>query len=378
MDTSRTAPSLATGEVIDGKYRIEAVIGRGGTSVVYRATQLRLERQVALKVLVAEAARRPESVARMVREARAVSRIRSERVVHIHDLGALPDGGAPFLVMEHLQGHDLAAALAQSGRFPLPLAVECMMQSCEALAAAHALGIIHRDLKPANLFLVETEDGSPCVKLLDFGIARLLGPLASAAHTDPGIVLGTPSFMAPEQIAASHAADSRSDIWALGAIFYALLTGHPPFTGESLTRIYLNILRTETPRPSREREDLSPSVDDIVARCLAVEPDDRFQSATELAWALSAVAAPHARDGAARVSRVPSGRVSSAHRGGASAPSPPSSTVRRLRAPALSAGPSGDEAAGAPERRADGGGPLVPRSPSEPRAEPEETRGGQL
>jgi eukaryotic-like serine/threonine-protein kinase len=301
---SAGAPMPVPGDVVADKYRIEAVLGRGGMSVVYRATHIALEQQVAIKVLSSEALLLPEYVVRLKREARAVSRIRSEHVVRVHDIGELAGSGVPYLVMECLDGLDLAAVLARRGPFPVPLAIECIMQACEALAEAHALGIIHRDLKPANLFLGEGVDGSPCVKVLDFGISRMSQRHGLSALTDPGMVLGTPSYMAPEQMEGSDALDARSDIWALGTILYELLVGKPPYTGDSLPQIFVKIMRSRRPKPSALRAGVRSGVDDIIAQCLELDPADRFQTVAELAWALSSLGAPRARDSAARISRV--------------------------------------------------------------------------
>ena len=301
---SAGAPMPVPGDVIADKYRIDAVLGRGGMSVVYRATHLALEQQVAIKVLSAEALLLPEYVVRLKREARAVSRIRSEHVARVHDIGELPGGGVPYLVMECLEGSDLAAVLARRGPLPVQLAVECIMQACEALAEAHALGIIHRDLKPANLFLGEAVDGSTCVKVLDFGISRMSRRHGLSSLTDPGTVLGTPSYMAPEQMEGSEAVDARTDIWALGTILYELLVGKPPYSGDSLPQIFVKIMRSQTPRPSAMRVGVRSGLDEIVERCLEVDPADRFQTVAELAWALSSLGAPRGRDSAARISRV--------------------------------------------------------------------------
>lgn len=323
------------GDILADKYRIEAVAGRGGMSVVYRASHLELDQLVAIKVLSADAVRIPEYVVRLRREARVVSQIRSDHVVRVHDLGELPNGGVPYLVMEYLTGLDLAAVLARGGPLPVTLAIECIMQCCEALAAAHAVGIIHRDLKPANLFLTETVDGSPCVKLLDFGISRTARRHGLSPLTDPGTVLGTPSYMAPEQMEAAEGVDARSDIWALGAILYELLVGKPPFNGDSLPQIFLKIMRSKTPRPSSHRKEVPPALDAVVGRCLMIESEDRYQSVAELAWALStATGGANARDSAARISRVFEKRVKTlaleAKAQGAPCP-PPAPVARRGR-----------------------------------------------
>jgi serine/threonine-protein kinase len=296
----------AVGDIIADKYRIEAVLGRGGMSVVYRATHLHLDQQVAIKVLSTEALLFPEYVVRLKREARAVSRIRSEHVVRVHDIGELSPGGVPYLVMECLSGLDLAAVLARRGPFPVELAVECVLQACEALAEAHALGIIHRDLKPANLFLTEAVDGSACVKVVDFGISRMCraGSGGLSALTDPGTALGTPSYMAPEQMEASASVDARSDIWALGTILFELLVGKPPYSGQSLPQIFMKIMRSPPPSVSALRSDVPKVVDAIIARCLRVDAKDRFRSVAELAWALSTAGTPRARDSAERITRV--------------------------------------------------------------------------
>ncbi|MBS2018203.1 MAG: serine/threonine protein kinase [Deltaproteobacteria bacterium] len=320
VEGAASSALLRIGDVVADKYRVDAVIGRGGMSVVYLATHLELDQQVALKVLSAAALVLPEYVVRLRREARAVSHIRSEHVARVYDIGmaAGPAGEVPFLVMERLTGRDLATVLVHHGPLTLDFVVMGLLHACEALAEAHALGIVHRDLKPANLFLTESVDGSPCVKVLDFGISRMtragLSPL-----TDPGTVLGTPNYMAPEQMEASAKVDARSDIWALGAILYELLVGKPPYSGASLPQIFMRIMRSRAPKPSDHR-GLPAAVDRIVARCLAVEPDHRYASVAELALALAPLGAPSAREHAARISRI--SRRCSPPPAGAHAPPP--------------------------------------------------------
>lgn len=313
------------GDVIAGKYRVDAIIGRGGMSVVYLATHLQLEQQVALKVLSAAALLLPEYVVRLKREARAVSHIRSEHVVRVHDIGMLEGAEVPYLVMEHLTGHDLSTVLAHHGRLPVDFVAMCLLQACEALAEAHAIGIIHRDLKPANLFLTEAVDGSACVKVLDFGISRMTRAPGLSPLTDPGTVLGTPSYMAPEQMEASAKVDARSDIWALGTILYELLVGKRPYAGASLPQIFMRIMRSRPPRPTVHRV-LPSLVDTIVARCLAVDPDRRYQNVAELATMLAEIGPPGSRDQAARIARI-SARCTAHEAPSAPPPAPPVSHV---------------------------------------------------
>jgi serine/threonine-protein kinase len=206
--------------------------------------------------------------------------------------------------MEHLHGADLAATLARRGPLPVALAVEAVVQACEALAEAHALGIVHRDLKPANLFLTESVDGSPCIKVLDFGISRMVDRSPRSQLTDPGTVLGTPSYMAPEQMEGNEHVDARSDIWALGTILFELLVGRPPWSGQSLPQIFVKIMRSKTPRPSLHRAGVPAALDAVVARCLAIDPEDRWSTVAELACALAELGPPRLRDSAARATRV--------------------------------------------------------------------------
>src|SRR5688572_14671551 len=174
-----TAPR--EGDILAGKFRIERVLGVGGMGMVVSAMHLQLEERVAIKFLLPEALANPEAVTRFGREARAAVKIKSEHVARVTDVGALPETGAPYMVMELLRGKDLGAALREHGALPVALAVEYVLQACEALAEAHAIGIVHRDLKPANLFLTARADGSPCVKVLDFGISKIAAQSGSGS-----------------------------------------------------------------------------------------------------------------------------------------------------------------------------------------------------
>jgi len=306
-DLDGDAARLAPGDVVGGKYRLESVLGRGGMSVVYRATHLELDQPVALKVLSAQALLLPGYVQRLRREARAVSRIRSEHAVRVHDIGQLEASpgvpAVPYLVMEYLSGTDLSELVKQRGPLPIRMAIECILQACEPLAEAHALGIVHRDLKPANLFLTTCADGSPCIKVLDFGISRMSHSHGLAALTDPGTVLGTPSYMPPEQMEGSALLDCRSDIWALGAILYELLTGQTPFGHDALPKLFVRVMRSPTPKPSQLRSSVPAAIDAVVARCLSLDPAQRYPSVAHLAMALTQHI-PNARAAARRVTRV--------------------------------------------------------------------------
>jgi serine/threonine-protein kinase len=223
------APS--PGEVIATKYRVERVLGAGGMGVVVAAHHLQLETRVAIKFLLPGTLKDADAVARFAREARAAAKITNEHVARVFDVGAL-ETGAPYIVMEFLDGVDLATRLRSQGPLDIEEAVEFLLQICEALAEAHALGIVHRDLKPANLFCFRRPDGLPWIKILDFGISKTLhteGFSAQAAFTQSAAIMGSPRYMSPEQMQSARNVDARSDIWALGIVLYELLAGRPPF-----------------------------------------------------------------------------------------------------------------------------------------------------
>src|SRR3954463_12881127 len=209
MDRYEQAASVRAGDILAGKYRIDRVLGVGGMGVVVAAHHMQLDERVAVKFLLPRALKNPEAVTRFIREARAAVKIKSEHVARVTDVGRL-ENGAPYIVMEYLEGLDLGAWLQQRGPLPVSQAVEFLLQACEAIAEAHALGIVHRDLKPANLFVIRRPDGGLSVKVLDFGIAKRIGAARGANITSTAAVMGSPLYMSPEQLNSSKDADART------------------------------------------------------------------------------------------------------------------------------------------------------------------------
>lgn len=295
------------GELIDGKYRINAVLGEGGMGVVYGATHVDLQRSVALKVIRPEFRQQPELVARLMIEARAAAQIRSEHVCRVLDVGRL-GSGVPYIVMEYLEGRNLSGILQLRGQLTERQSVDHLLQACEALAEAHRLGIIHRDLKPENLFLAEFPDGRRAIKVLDFGISKItsamLLPTSSKGLTNPSAALGSPHFMAPEQMAAARDVDARADVWALGAILYQLLSGRFAFDGHSLPAVCAAVLQSE-PIPIRSIvSEVSPEVEQIISQCLTKQREQRLGSVVEFAERLAPFGSSSAIQSAIRISRL--------------------------------------------------------------------------
>jgi len=300
------ASPVREGEILAGKYRVERVLGQGGMGVVVAARHAELDELVALKFLLPEALSEPEAVARFLKEARAAVRIKSEHVARVHDVGQL-DSGAPYIVMEYLEGSDLGAILHTRGPLPVDDAVDYVLQACEAIANAHVLGIVHRDLKPSNLMLVSLSDGSACVKVLDFGISKIAardGRESAMNMTRTAAVLGSPLYMSPEQMMSAKDVDARTDIWALGTILYEILAGRPPFVADTLPA--LGVLIATTPaEPIRDvRPDVAPGLEAVVARCLAKSRDERFANVAEVAEALAPFAPERSRVSIERTSRI--------------------------------------------------------------------------
>lgn len=350
------------GDLISGKFRVEQVLGTGGVGIVVAARHLQLGERVALKFLLPDATRSEVDVARFCREAQAVVRLKSEHVARVIDVGAL-DSGSPYIVMEYLIGTDLAELLEGGGPITPEDAVDYVLQACEAIAEAHSIGLIHRDLKPSNLFLTERADGSPLIKVLDFGIAKYTAE-ATLAQGDPALthtnaLLGSPMYMSPEQVRNSRAVDVRSDIWSLGIVLYELVTGRVPFEAKNVAAVIAAVVGD--PLPSVRV--LCPAIPDGLAEaiecCLAKKPGDRFQNVAELAQAIAPFGPAHGHISASRIAgtlgalgtkRKPKhprssleATVLTAESGGppafkpfaARAPSPGSTTIRSASVPEL-------------------------------------------
>lgn len=277
---------LEVGSILADKYRVERVLGKGGMGVVVAATHLELDVLVAIKILLPEFRSSQEVVARFSREARAAAQIKSEFVTRTIDVGRLGDG-TPYIVMEYLNGADLAQRIQECGPLPVADAVRLVIEACEALSEAHRLGIVHRDFKPSNLFLVTRPDGTDAAKILDFGISKIthVGSVPQISMTRTSSMMGSPLYMSPEQLIDARNVDPRSDIWAIGATLFEALMGVPPFMGGSFPELCSCILTQPAPRLSF-RPDVPPELEAIVLRCLEKDPAARFESALQLAQAL--------------------------------------------------------------------------------------------
>jgi serine/threonine-protein kinase len=325
------------GALVDRKYRVEDRIGAGGMGVVLSASHVHLGERVALKLVRPTKGLDLDAYERLFREARIAGRIRSEHVARVFDLG-LADNGMPYIAMEYLEGTDLAWWITERGPSDPAEAVELLLQAIEGVAEAHALGVIHRDLKPANLFLTRRSDGSPCIKVLDFGVSKMVGDAAtpdapvppwvpaqppddapapeghtlrvgvSPAASTCGLTgsrtrIGSPRYAAPEQMRSARDVDVRADVWAFGAILFELLTGHPAFDGSSLDEIRRAVASLEPATLERLRRDLPRGLADVVRRCLQKDRAARYADVAQLALALAPFV-PGGGERAARVARI--------------------------------------------------------------------------
>ena len=291
MSTAATSATDASarvqpGDILAGRYRVEQVLGSGGMGVVVAAEHIELREKVAIKFLLDEAADNAELAERFLREARAAVKIKSEHVVRIIDVGRLPSN-APYMVMEYLAGEDLSQTL-ERGRVAIEDAVDYVIQSCEAMNVAHRSGIVHRDLKPANLFLTQRPDGSPIIKVLDFGISKVISAeAAQLSLTQTQTMMGSPLYMSPEQMRSSKDVDRRTDIWALGVILHELISGDVPFSGTTFPEVLMKVMAEPAPPLRSIRPEVPEALEAVVLRCLAKAPSDRHSSVAALAVALA-------------------------------------------------------------------------------------------
>ena len=277
------------GDVLVGKYRVESVLGVGGMGMVLLVRHIDLGQQMAIKVMMPGVIHDDQASARFVREARAAAAIQSEHVVRIFDVGTF-DSGLPYMVMELLRGEDLSQVLTRESQLPLEDAVDYVLQASHAIAEAHARGIVHRDLKPSNLFVTTRSDGTPLVKVLDFGISKALNPdvdgPASGNLTATSAIMGSPLYMSPEQVRNAKLVDARTDIWALGVILHELLTGAPAFRADTLPGICAAITADDPPPLRSMRDDAPPELEAVLAKCLEKSVAKRYQTTRELMAAL--------------------------------------------------------------------------------------------
>lgn len=342
-------PAARPGTVLCGKYRVERVLARGGMGTVVVATHLKLDRLVAIKLVDLEGRDRAHVSARFLREARAAGRLVGDHVVRIIDLDEAADG-TPFLVMELLEGTDLERLLTEQGRVAPQRAVDWALQACAALAEAHARDVVHRDVKPANLFLVRRLDGVELIKLLDFGISKIVTDEVQLTRT--AATLGSPLFMSPEQLLTPNVVDRRSDVWSLGVTLYRWLAGVAPFDAADASALAAQIA-AQPPRPLGEvAPQLPEGLATVVMRCLEKDAARRFSSVLELADALEPFRAPAGLGSAARV------RLADA----AARVEPPAAAV--APAPAAAPAPSWTLSHDVPRPGVSGGSAVVSAGPS--------------
>lgn len=295
-------PRHAIGSTLAGRFRIDGLLGRGGMGAVFAATHLGLGHKVAVKLLMDEAAASPEAVARFEQEAQIVSRLVSPHVVRVHDMGKTEDG-EPFIVMELLEGHDLASLVARPSALAIPAAVELVLEASLGVALAHASGLVHRDLKPANLFVARQHDGTAVVKVLDFGLSKLVRP-GDVGLTQSAASFGTPQYMAPEQIMSAKHVDARCDQHALAMILFELLTKSPPYSAATPAALTVTIVTKPPPSARSMRAEVPRALDEALQRAMAKRPSDRFADLGAFARAVAPFASPRGAALAATIERT--------------------------------------------------------------------------
>lgn len=269
-----------------GQYRLQRLLGAGGMGEVYLAEHMLLKRPCAIKLIHATRDDDPTAVARFEREVRATAELSHWNTIEIYDYGR-SEAGTFYYVMEYLPGLNLAELVQRFGPLPPARVIHLLRQTCEGLNEAHQAGLIHRDIKPGNVFAAKRGGAYDVAKLLDFGLVKAIHPTVDDAATQDGMITGSPLYMAPEQALANGEADARSDIYALGAVAYFLLTGRPPFLGQKPVQVLVAHARDPVEPPSRHRPGIPADLERIVLRCLEKLPEDRFQDVRSLAAALA-------------------------------------------------------------------------------------------
>jgi serine/threonine protein kinase len=298
----------APGTLLAGKLRVERLIGQGAMGIVYEATDITLRRRVAVKLVHPDFLNDPEKRLRFGREAYAVSRLQSQHVTQVLEISELDDG-TPYFVMELLEGRTLDQVIEEDGPAHIHVALDWILQALDAVSEAHMAGLVHRDLKPANLYLVQRKDRPPIVKVLDFGLVKDMAADA-VKLTITGSTMGSPAYMAPEQVNVDQVVDARTDVWAIGITLFELLTRELPFDGQSIPQMLRQILRENATPLRAKRPDAPPELEMVIAKCLAKEPSLRFSDAADLARALATVRArlPQVSE-ATKTVRLPEGTV---------------------------------------------------------------------
>jgi serine/threonine protein kinase len=293
MTESDQRSASLVGSVLQGAYQVTRLIGEGAMGTVYEAVQTRLGKRVAVKVMARELAANTEALARFRREIDVTAKLAHPNIIQVSDFGTIPTG-EPYLIMELLEGEDLEQRLTRVGRLPLANAVHIVKQLASALAVTHAEGIVHRDLKPANVFLVKVPGDPDFVKVVDFGISKVL-KASTTKLTRAQMVVGTPEYMSPEQAAGQvDQIDHRSDQWSLSCIVWRMLVGQQPFVGPDVNAILHQVMNGEPPPLDREAARLLPGdVQTVLRRAVSKRQQDRFPTVTAFARSFEAAAAPH-------------------------------------------------------------------------------------